>query len=533
MKATGAAAAGLVAGALGTPFIARPSRASGPVILVVADALRGDVVGKTVGGQEVTPNINRLARENLYFTNAYSAAPGTKFSMASIFSGLYPPGHGVEHPRFTLPDCTSLPRYLAGKGYSTIGVVANPFMAPEIAFDGSQRPMGFGFNAGFDRYRLMQATARDSGASAPRAAARLRFCADGSELNSTLFALARSLLRGGGAGGGFFAYVHYMDSHQPWVKASPIDGITGLLHTDAGEPAALVHAKDVHFMTSFDNFWESPQWLREADLRRLEAIYLEAAMYVDRCVGQLLDWLVSQGLYEDATIIFTSDHGDELMEHGYVGHSKNLFNTSLHVPLLIKRPGATHRTVEQRVSNAMILPTVTEWFGEKLPESTVGPLQAYAQDDSLGHGEVFASFFGRDKVIRSDGTSAMWHDGEHLFFADARGPLDLAPVEGSEKALVSLTKARYNSHRLAQAAGIARRFSTYAWQNPLAPLQDEAAQAMIVAGRMTPEEASARKSFGGFIPKDAREDLRSQTKIDEGSVDPELREELRSLGYLH
>ena len=107
------AAAGLGA-ALATSMLgcrAKSSRAAeGDVVLLVMDTFRADSLGLRMNGQEVTPNINRFGKECLTFTHAYSAAPSTKYSMSSIFSGMYPPGHGVEYARFTLPDCLTLAR---------------------------------------------------------------------------------------------------------------------------------------------------------------------------------------------------------------------------------------------------------------------------------------------------------------------------------------------------------------------------------------------------------------------------------------
>ena len=58
------------------------------IILVIADAMRADCIGKSINGQEVTPNLNRLAGQSVCFRNAYSSSSFTKTSMASIFSGM-------------------------------------------------------------------------------------------------------------------------------------------------------------------------------------------------------------------------------------------------------------------------------------------------------------------------------------------------------------------------------------------------------------------------------------------------------------
>jgi len=214
LKAAGASAAGLAAGAAGLAVIRRGGREN--VFLIIADAMRADVIGKVVNGREVTPNINRIAAGGLFFENAYSAAPGTKFSMASIMTGLYPPAHGVEFPMYTLPNCLSIARFFRARRYQTIGVVANPYMEAELGPDGSHKPCGFGFNEAFDSYIMaiphrMAITEKEITFEA---------FSSGEEVNRTFFrGLDRMKVLSGDTGAPAFVYLHYMDTHQPWIRS--------------------------------------------------------------------------------------------------------------------------------------------------------------------------------------------------------------------------------------------------------------------------------------------------------------------------
>jgi len=530
LRAAAAAGGGLAAGAAGFPFIAR--RRGENFFLIIADAMRADVIGKVVNGREVTPNINRLASGGLYFRNAYSAAPGTKFSVASILSGMYPPGHGVEHQRFTLPACTTLQGWLSSRGAFTAAVATNPYLAPEIGPESSLAPMGFGFNAGFDCYRQPGPAdfARDRRPAGRFA--RLDAFLDGAEANRLLRTLVeRRAPRPGEAA--LFAWIHYMDSHQPWVKPWPLEGVTGAFHREGSGDVASVHAGDAELVESILFNGLEKESLCDAQLERLKAVYLESCAWADRCIGELLTWLEECGRLEGATVVVTSDHGEEFMEHGCIGHGQNLYNTSLRVPLVITRPGLGARLVEARVSNAQILPTLMDWHGRSLPHTNVPPLDHYISNPGAGDAEIFASFYGRDKVITSEGKEAMDHGGARVQFDLCADPGELSAQPPSPEVETALEKARATSKRLAREAGIKRRFSTYAWQNSDVDAQNAEARTLIAAGKITEMEAALMKSYGRFLPERAACDLTVESAVDPAALSAPRREQLRALGYLN
>jgi len=532
-------AGGAAAVAVGFPYVmkARP-HAREHVFLVIADAMRADVVGKVVNGREVTPNINALAREGTCFTRAFSASPFTKFSMASIFSGMYPPGHGVEHHLFTLPDCMTMQRFLSKRGYYCLGLTSNPYMVDEIGPRNSRRPMDFGFNSSFNYYWCAFGK-NNFDPPAPVGLEQLRAYVTGETLNEFLFdALFERKVSVYAPDSPLFVYLHYMDSHEPWLKTKPIRGITGEFHAQKSESVEDCHRQDVDLIYKllFSDF--PKENAAPAEVERLKAIYLEASAYADRCIGDMIARLKQRGMYEDSTIIFTADHGDELLEHGRIGHCQNLFNTSLEVPLVIKRRGMPRAEVANRVSNAMLLPTLAEWFGDEIAHTNLVSLMPYATDAALGNFEVFASFYGKDKVILADGREAMNHEDALLYFnaAPAADPAELRPLAQDAEALAALKRARFQSERFGKEAGIVRRFSTRDWQNPFARSQDFAAAQLENSGKITAEESARLKSLGEFIPEADRKRLAgdlARIKINASALSSGTRDQLRALGYLH
>jgi len=219
-------------------------------------------------------------------------------------------------------------------------------------------------------------------------------------------------------------------------------------------------------------------------------------------------------------------------------HVRRFFDRRPHlgggaVPLVVKRPGLAAKTVDLRVLNVMILPTVTGWSGELHPCANLPSLDPCIERGELGDAEVFASFHGRDKVVTPGGAAAMDHEGGIPFFDGARGPGDLAPAGASASAPEATAKARAVSRRFAGEAGVVRRFSTHAWHNPDAPAQAEGAARAVAAGGMTPLEAALAAGRGAFLPEMSEAELRAETEIDRDFFNAEQREHLKALGCLN
>ena len=99
------------------------------------------------------------------------------------------------------------------------------------------------------------------------------------------------------------------------------------------------------------------------DLRYLKDLYDEEIAYFDSRFAGLLAALRGSGLLDDSIVIFTADHGEEFLEHGDVKHCRNLFDTTLHVPLLVRVPGVAPRTVAGPVAGLDLVPTVLDYLG--------------------------------------------------------------------------------------------------------------------------------------------------------------------------
>lgn len=350
-------------GPLSERLIDRPN-----IVLIVADALRVDTLSCYQGSAR-TPNLDQLAREGVRYEQHMVQSSWTKPSFGTIFSSLYPSSHTAVDELHPLPAAvTTLAEQLLQEGYWTGGLANNPYLAPSQQFD-----------QGFVDYAYREP---DFYAGANRYAARLGVypllrwfhrALLGDRLEVRYFYQEAGLVTQAAVswleehrGERFFLFLHYMDPHEPYFE-HPYDG--------------RAHRG-----------WESLDPSYGATVRR---VYDGEVEHMDAAIGDLLAWLRQEGLYEDALIVFTSDHGEEFLEHGGWDHGATLYEEQIHVPLLIKYPdGERAGSVVPALSRSLdIAPTILDVAACTIPQTMQGQSlysgstpPAYAFAETLGEG---------------------------------------------------------------------------------------------------------------------------------------------------
>ncbi len=318
------------------------------VILITLDTVRADRMGFLGAKQGLTPQLDALASQSVVFEHAYSQAPITPVSHATILTGTFPQYHGIRNFGDRLPPSIPfLPEILHAQGYHTGAFVGSIILDPKNGFaSGFERGLDV-YNAGFHRQKTGE---RREASMQRRGEVTLGYVLE---------------WVGQQKGGPFFLWFHLWDAHDPYNPPEP-------------------------FRSRYPN-----------------APYNGAIAYVDATVGKLLDYLRSQGLYDNALIAVAADHGESLGEHGELTHSIFLYDATIHVPLLLKLP--RNRFAAQRVNATASLvdlaPTVLEALGQTPPAA----MQGGSLLPLIGnpHPENRPSFATGDHSERSFGWSAL------------------------------------------------------------------------------------------------------------------------------
>lgn len=283
------------------------------VVVITIDTLRADRVGCYGYKAAETPNLDRLAAEGLRFERAYTPVPITLPSHAVLFTGTYPMYNGMHDfsGNNLNPQQPTLASILKKNGYSTGAVLGSAVLDSR-----------FGLNQGFDFYydhfdfsRLaetnLDAMERPGNVVADEA---LRWLKQHSQKK-------------------FFLWMHLYDPHHPYTPPPPYS--------------------ERHKAEPYDG---------------------EIA-FADAQVGRVLRFLKAQGLYPRTLIVVAGDHGEGLGEHGEKTHGFFIYDSTLHVPLIVKLPvgrNARPARISEDVSTVDVLPTVLDALHLEAPAQLQG-----------------------------------------------------------------------------------------------------------------------------------------------------------------
>ncbi len=311
-----------------------------PILLITLDTTRRDALG-TYGGVPpgTTPVLDELANRATVFEQAFSTAPWTLPSHASIFTGLYPSKHtaGVSDVQLP-PETETLARFLQRRGYLTAG-----FSAGELS---SSR---FGLGQGFHSYRNPD-----------------QFDTPGQRVADYVEAFLDRH-----ASHPLFLFVNFFDPHAVFQAPAAFEqrlGVSAL----ADEIRELPVWRDLLSgqMSSWRAAVDGEAPITPEVRAYLRAAYLAEVAFADELVGRLFERLKTLDLFERALIIVTADHGELLGEGGYVSHGARLDPELVEIPLIIKWPRQRRgERVADLVSLVDLFPTVLEAAGIEAPPS--------------------------------------------------------------------------------------------------------------------------------------------------------------------
>jgi arylsulfatase A-like enzyme len=300
------------------------------VVIIGVDTLRPDHLGCYGYDRSTSPNTDKLASEGVLFENVVSQAPWTHPSFATAFTSLYPTQHGATtvdtRMRSSFPTLASL---LKEQGYFTGAIINAPSLSPE-----------FGVNRGFDFYDFLSPWKERRADEVTVAALEwVDTCGDQP----------------------FFLFVHYFDPHLPYAPPPPFDKAFDPEYT-----GTMGTAFDIRSLPAYRlRFLKLMESLPAADRNHIKSLYDGEIAFADVAVGDLLEGLKDRGLRRHTLIVFMSDHGEELIDHGALDHGHTLYNELIRVPLIFALPEnlPEGRRVAEHVRLVDLTPTVIDLVG--------------------------------------------------------------------------------------------------------------------------------------------------------------------------
>lgn len=318
--------------------VQHPAGAHAPrnLVLISIDTLRADRLGSYGYHRATSPTIDRLAADSTLFERAITPAPWTLPAHASMFSGLYPHSHGVQKPSGQKISATTplLAEILRANGFRTIGVTGGGYVART-----------YGFDRGFDRYFQAGDFARGPnlhhsiGRAVKKAKMELAQVNDGTP---------------------YFMFFHTYDVHCPY---QPPKRLLGTFRSSNAEEIDAEHCGRTYY---------NRRRITAHNALYLSDRYDEGIRAVDEELEELFSYLRSRNDFDNTVIVLTSDHGEEFLEHGKIGHRESLHKELLLVPLIIRAPGGKPQRIVEHVSLIDIMPTILELFDISAPAPVDG-----------------------------------------------------------------------------------------------------------------------------------------------------------------
>jgi arylsulfatase A-like enzyme len=310
------------------------------LLLITIDTLRADHLSTYGWERETTPFLTGLAGGGVVFDRAYSTSSWTVPAVVSMLTALWPTSHGIVHginrngliyeQEGMAPGLATLAEQLQAQGYRTYAVLANGHLDE-----------GHGFARGFDFFECP--------GFSPAEEVNAEFLEWGSEISEH--------------SGPQFVWLHYFDPHLAYRPREP-----WLSRFDA----TITEEERVTFLEALKGpilrrmiMQRGPRYLDLAGVH-----YDSEIAYADSHIAKVFEAIPA---LDDFVVVLTSDHGEELLEHGHVGHGHNLYNETVRIPFIIRFPEGESRVRSTDVVSIVdVAPTLLALAGGHPPEEWHG-----------------------------------------------------------------------------------------------------------------------------------------------------------------
>lgn len=378
------------------------------VVLITVDTLRADHLSSYGYHLRTSPTMDKLAEEGVRFARAYTPIPMTGPAHFSMFTGRYPQEHGARINGVSLSDQSKwlmIPQVLRRFGYTSGAFVSAWPLVGRLtrlhrSFDHYDEELERQYQV-FHSMRWAEDVTRPA----------LRWLDDNKDKDQ------------------LFLWVHYFDPHEPYNLRKEFAHPEQIRDPD---PAIAEYSEEI---------------------KNRIVRYDSEIGYADSHIKMLLDRIDQLGMRDNTLVALLSDHGEGLGEHGFVGHGRWLFESTVHVPWIMRLPGTIKpgSVVAESVSLLDLAPTlldlaVPEYRNEtQVPISYAGHSQvaAIAKQASPESRQIrFVSFEGKKGFIPK-WISWAWKPNSGL-------PFRIGKLEGSMKSVWTPDQKRFDLFDLSQ-----------------------------------------------------------------------------------
>jgi len=332
------------------------------ILFIVVDTLRSDHTSLEYPELGTTGFLkDTLLPDSVYFRKGYSNSPWTLPSISSMITSRYPSQLGIRNliSKINEADFT-ITELMREEGYRTGAVISHILLKKS-----------YGISQGFDYFNDRNISGEFGN--------HIAISSPGVTKDAINFIQAKK-------DGKFFLFLHYFDPHYIYLDHEKKTGYKGKFRS-----------KDISFLREqirTDNY-------SERDTEYLRHCYNSEIRLTDFYIGKVIDQLKRSGIYKNTIIIFTSDHGEEFIERGWLGHSTTLYKEQTGVPIIIKpvnKENLRLRNFENiPVSNIDIVPTLISMAGlKRMPGLSGKDLFSADPDNHFFFSEVSQKEFGSD-----------------------------------------------------------------------------------------------------------------------------------------
>lgn len=377
------------------------------IIMILCDELRADSLG-FMGNEIVqTPHLDLLANDSMVFDNTYCNSPMCVPSRVSFATGRYAHSHGALDNMLSPCDGEeSFYNVLSKHGFDTMNHGKWHCNVDPCDF-GVEYSRGGGTDTtapekyvtcfGITEFETRKNTdhKRNEG-EVPLIISGTRPSQPDETLDSVVTHNYLNDLEKLKDKDDFFARLSIMDPHTPYIPAEPYASMYDPMTIDLPDS----YNEDISSKPVLHQYFRKVrgfEQLNEMDFRKSRASYYGLVSHVDERVGKVIKYLKDENLYDESLIVFTSDHGSMMGEHGFVEKWGHMYEEVMHIPFMIKLPNDTAkgRRYDSFVESVDLMPTLLDYLDINIPKQVQGQsLLPYISGETAKHkDEVYGQYY--------------------------------------------------------------------------------------------------------------------------------------------